>query len=29
MNKEGMEQINVGGEGGAVAVQKATDLPVP
>ena len=29
MNRGGMEQINGGGEGGAVAVRKATDLQVP
>ena len=29
MNREGMEQINGGGEGGAVVVRKATDLQVP
>ena len=29
MNREGMEQINGGGEGGAVAVRKATDLHAP
>ena len=28
MNREGTEQINGGGEGGAVAVRKAADLQV-